>query len=43
MPDETVYITDVERDILQIFVNRKVLDNPTILATLQQLIEKLGK
>lgn len=43
MPDETVYITDVERDILQIFMQRGVLDNPTILATLRDLIEKLQK
>lgn len=43
MPDETVYITDVENAILQIFIARKVMDNPTIIATLKDLIEKLGK
>lgn len=43
MPEETVYITDVENAILQIFIARKVMDNPTIIGTLEQLIEKLKK
>lgn len=43
MPDETVYITDVERDILQVFIRRQVFDNPTILATLNELMRKLTK
>lgn len=43
MPDETVYITDVEVEILNIFTKRGVMDNPTILATLRDLMEKLQK
>lgn len=41
MPSDTVYITDVENEILSVFIKRKVLDNPTIIATLEQLVGKL--
>lgn len=41
MPHDTVYITDVENEVLSVFIKRKVLDNPTIIATLEQLIFKL--
>lgn len=43
MPDETIYITDVENALLGIFLERKVIDNETIINTLEQLIEKLKK
>lgn len=41
MSHDTIYITDVENEILSVFTKRKVFDNPTIIATLNELLAKL--
>lgn len=38
---DSIYITDVEAEILSVFVRRMVLDDKRIVGTLEALIEKL--
>jgi len=43
MPKETIYLTDIELQILRVFMEKKVLDSKTIASALEILLEKLGK
>ncbi len=43
MPKETISITGIEHDILQIFVKYKLFKNKDIFAILVQLMEKMVK
>lgn len=43
MPEKEVYINEIEVEILQVFVKRNILHDTVIIASLQELIEKLNK
>lgn len=38
---ETVYITELETEVLGVFVRRKILKSGTIINTLESVIEKI--
>lgn len=38
---DEVYITDVERDILTVFINHDIMGKEPIIKTLEVLIEKM--
>lgn len=38
---ETVYITELEAEVLSVFVRRKILETDKIVGTLEQVIEKI--
>ena len=43
MPQETVYITELEAAILKVFTDRGLLSDRDIAHELKALVEKLGK
>lgn len=43
MPEETVYLTERELEVMRIFVSHRILKNSDIIIELQTLISKLEK
>lgn len=43
MPNETVYLTEIEVELLQVFIKHHLLRDATIVNILKALVEKLEK
>jgi len=43
MPDETVALTEIELDLMRVFVQRKLLETQEVTKVLEDLVSKLRK